>query len=109
MASGSTPCTLIICLWVGVIEYLFLNVSIFISKLFRKKTYKQTNKTKQNEKCAFSQPTGAASLDPDYITVTSLQTSRESLLSFEKFRYLDVPKLDEIMVYDDFECSLMGR
>ena len=113
MANGSTPCTLIICPWVGVIEHLFLNVSIFISKLFRKKTYKQTNKqtnkTKQNEKCAFSQPTGAASLDPDYITVTSLQTSRESLLSFEKFRYLDVPKLDEIMVYDDFECSLMGR
>ena len=110
MASGSTPCTLIICPWVGVIEHLFLNVSIFISKLFKKKnTNKQTNKTKQNEKCAFSQPTGAASLDPDYITVTSLQTSRESLLSFEKFRYLDVPKLDEIMVYDDFECSLMGR
>ena len=101
MASGSTPCTLIICLWVGVIEYLVLSVSIFISKLFRQKTYKQTNKTKQNEKCAF--------FDPDYITVTSLQTSRESLLSFEKFRYLDVPKLDEIMVYDDFECNLMGR
>ena len=76
---------------------------------FEKKTYRQKNKTKQDERCAFSQPTGAASLDPDYITVTSLQTSRESLLSFEKFRYLDVPKLDEIMVYDDFECSLMGR
>ena len=101
MASGSTPCTLIICLWVGVIEYLFLNVSIFISKLFRKKNIQTNKQTKQNEKCAF--------FDPDYITVTSLQTSRESLLSFEKFRYLDVPKLDEIMVYDDFECSLMGR
>ena len=24
---------------------------------------------------------------------------------FDKFRYLDVPKLDEIMVYDDFECT----
>ena len=90
------------------IEHLFLHVRIFISKLFRKKNI-QTNKTKQNERCAFSQPTGATSLDPDYITVTSLQTSRESLLSFKKFRYLDVPKLDEIMVYDDFECNLMGR
>ena len=91
------------------IEHLFLHVRIFISKLFRKKNTNKQNKTKQNERCAFSQPTGATSLDPDYITVTSLQTSRESLLSFEKFRYLDVPKLDEIMVYDDFECSLMGR
>ena len=109
MASGSTSCTLIICPWVGVIEHLFLYVSIFISKLFRKKhTNKQKkNKTKENERCAFSQPTGAASLDPDYITVTSLQTSRESVLSFDKFRYLDIPKLDEIMVYDDFECNLM--
>ena len=109
MASGSTPCTLIICPWVGVIEHLFLNVSIFISKLFRKKHTNKQTKTKQNERCAFSQPTGPASLDPDYITVTSLQTSRESVLSFDKFRYLDVPKLDEIMVYDDFECNLMGR
>ena len=87
MASGSTSCTLIICPWVGVIEHLFLYVSIFISKLFRKKTYKQPV------------------LDPNYITVTS--TSRESVLSFDKFRYLDIPKLDEIMVYDDFECNLM--
>ena len=102
MASGSTPCTLIICLWVGVIEYLFLSVSIFISKLFRKKTYKQTNKQNKTKR-------KVRVLRPDYITVTSLQTSRESLLSFEKFRYLDVTKLDEIMVYDDFECSLMGR
>ena len=23
----------------------------------------------------------------------------------DKFRYLDVPELDEIMVYDDFECT----
>ena len=109
MASGSTPCTLIICPWVAVIEHLFLNICIFISKLFRKKTYKQTNKQNKTKWKAFSQGAGAASLDPDYITVTSLQTSRESLLPFEKFRYLDVPKLDEIMVYDDFECSLMGR
>ena len=88
---------------------MFLLVNYLEKKHTNKQTNKQTNKTKQNEKCAFSQPTGAASLDPNYITVTSLQTSRESLLSFEKFRYLDVPKLDEIMVYDDFECSLMGR
>ncbi|XP_066026329.1 protein kinase C-binding protein NELL2a-like [Pocillopora verrucosa] len=48
---------------------------------------------------------GAASLEPDDIPATSSQISRQGLLSFDKFRYLDVPKLDEIMVYDDFECT----
>ena len=97
MAGLSTPCIQIIRPWVGVIEHLFLNLGIFTGKLFRKKN-------KINRRCPYSQPTGAANFDPDDILVTSSQTSRESLLSFDKFRYLDVPKLDEIMVYDDFEC-----
>ena len=49
--------------------------------------------------------TGAASLDPDDILVTSSHISRQSLPSLDKFRYLDVPKLDEIMIYDEFECT----
>ena len=37
--------------------------------------------------------------------VASSQTSRQSLLLFDKSRYLDVPKQHGIVVYDDFECT----
>ena len=78
-------------------------MSIFSRKLFRNKETKQ--KQKNDKRCAYFQPTGAASLDPDDILVTSSQISRQSLPSLDKFRYLDVPKLDEIMIYDEFECT----
>ena len=99
MANASTPCTLIICLWADVIQLLFLNKSIF----FKKTMYRENKNKKQ--KRAYSQPTGAASLDPDDILLTSSQISRQSLFSLSKFRYLEKSKLDEIMVYDDFECT----
>ena len=103
MATARTPCIRIICPWVGVIEHLFLNRSIFSRKLFRNKETKQ--KQKKDKRCAYFQSTGTASLDPDDILVTSLQISRQSLPSLDKFRYLDVPRLDEIMIYDEFECT----
>ena len=103
MVTARTPCIRIIFPWVGVIEHLFLNRSIFSRKLFRNKETKQ--KQKKDKRCAYFQPTGAASLDPNDILVTSSQISGQSLPSLHKFRYLDVPKLDEIMIYDEFECT----
>ena len=100
MATARTPCIRIIFPWVGVIDHLFLNRSVFSRK---NKETKQ--KQKKDKRCAYFQPTGAASLDPDDILVTSSQISRQSLPSLHKFRYLDVPKLDEIMIYDEFECT----
>ena len=100
MATATTPCIRIIFPWVGVIDHLFLNRSVFSRK---NKETKQ--KQKKDKRCAYFQPTGAASLDPNDILVTSSQISGQSLPSLHKFRYLDVPKLDEIMIYDEFECT----
>ena len=35
---------------------------------------------------------------------TSPQMSRQSLLSLDKFQYLNAPKLEETIIHDDFEC-----
>ena len=83
-----------------------MKVFLLVNYLEKKHTNKQ-NKTKRKARVLSTDRSNQ--FRPRYITVTSLQTSRESLLSFKKFRYLDVPKLDEIMVYHDFECNLMGR
>ena len=53
---------------------------------------------------SFSQPTEAVSVQPEDNKETSLQLFRQSLLSLDKFHYLHVPKLEEIITYDDFEC-----
>ncbi|XP_022809751.1 uncharacterized protein LOC111346747 [Stylophora pistillata] len=46
----------------------------------------------------------AVSVQPEDNKETSLQLFRQSLLSLDKFHYLHVPKLEEIITYDDFEC-----
>ena len=50
----------------------------------------------------FSQPTGTVTLETEHNQETSPQMS--SLLSLDKFQYLNAPKLDEIITNDDFEC-----
>ena len=50
----------------------------------------------------FSQPTGTVTLETEDNQETSPQMS--SLLSLDKFQYLNAPKLDEIITNDDFEC-----
>ena len=82
------------------------SILVFFQENYLEKTKAETKqKQKKDERCAYFQPTGAASFDLEDILVTSSQISRQSLLSLDKFCYLDVPKLDEIMIYDDFECT----
>ncbi|XP_022809519.1 neurogenic locus notch homolog protein 2-like, partial [Stylophora pistillata] len=50
-------------------------------------------------------PQEAVIIEPDDIPETSSKISRQSLLSLEKFHHLNVPNIEEIMVYDDFECT----
>ena len=56
------------------------------------------------KKNIFSQPTVTVTLETEDNQETSPQMSRQSLLSLDKFQYLNAPKLEEIIIHDDCEC-----